>query len=45
MPRRHFFGRSATGIGIAALSSLLAGDLIAEEVNGVYMRSSSRRTA
>jgi hypothetical protein len=29
--RRHFFGRSATGIGIAALSSLLSRDLIAEE--------------
>jgi len=31
MTRRHFFGRSATGIGIAALSSLLSGELGAEE--------------
>src|SRR5438552_143664 len=27
MTRRHFFGRSATGIGIAALATLLAEDL------------------
>jgi hypothetical protein len=27
LTRRHFFGRSATGIGIAALSSLLSDDL------------------
>ena len=33
--RRHFFGRSATGIGIAALSSLLSRDLAAEEMTGV----------
>ena len=33
--RRHFFGRSATGIGIAALSSLLSRDLIAEEMSGI----------
>jgi len=29
--RRHFFGRSATGIGIAALSSLLSPDLASAE--------------
>src|SRR5262249_7252551 len=35
MTRRHFFGRSATGIGIAALSSLLSDELSAEESSGV----------
>jgi hypothetical protein len=35
MTRRHFFGRSATGIGIAALSSLLSDDLSAQETSGV----------
>ncbi len=35
LTRRHFFGRSATGVGIAALSSLLSPDLSAEEVSGV----------
>ena len=29
MTRRHFFGRNATGIGIAALSSVLKDDLLA----------------
>ena len=30
LTRRHFFGRSATGIGVAALASLLGQDLRAE---------------
>jgi hypothetical protein len=30
LTRRHFFGRSATGIGMAALASLLGGELRAE---------------
>jgi uncharacterized protein DUF1501 len=33
--RRHFFGRSATGIGIAALSSLLGADLASAAVPDV----------
>ena len=32
--RRHFFGKSATGIGIAALSSLLGEDLLASSNKG-----------
>ncbi len=32
--RRHFFGKSATGIGIAALSSLLKEDLFANDASG-----------
>ena len=31
--RRHFFGRSSTGIGTAALASLLNSDLPADETN------------
>ncbi len=31
LTRRHFFGRSTTGIGLAALASLLTGDLPAAE--------------
>src|SRR5437773_2206159 len=32
IPRREFFGRSATGIGVAALASLLgAGDVMADD--------------
>src|SRR6516162_3073127 len=31
LTRRHFFGRSATGIGLAALASLLSADLPAAE--------------
>jgi hypothetical protein len=37
LTRRHFFGRSATGIGIAALSSLLSRDLTAEEMSSVIV--------
>src|SRR5436305_12407881 len=33
MTRRHFFGRSATGIGVAALASLLNERLLAAEVD------------
>ncbi len=33
--RRHFFGRSATGIGVAALSSLLSNDLASADDLGV----------
>lgn len=32
LTRRHFFGRSATGIGVAALASLLNPRLLADEV-------------
>ena len=35
MTRRHFFGRSSTGIGIAALASLMGDDLWAREEGGV----------
>jgi hypothetical protein len=35
LTRRHFFGRSATGIGIAALSSLLTSDMNAEESSAI----------
>src|SRR5262249_61221224 len=31
LPRRHFFGRAATGIGVAALASLLNEGLTASE--------------
>src|SRR5579871_114770 len=31
LTRRHFFGRTATGIGVAALASLLNDQLFAEE--------------
>src|SRR5580765_6818676 len=30
LTRRHFFGKTATGIGMAALANLLTGDLRAE---------------
>src|ERR1700682_943459 len=33
MTRRHFFGRSATGIGVAALASLLNERLVAAEID------------
>lgn len=35
MTRRHFFGRTATGIGIAALASLFAKDAKAESSGGL----------
>ncbi len=35
MTRRHFFGRSATGVGVAALSALLGGDLEAKSTGGL----------
>ncbi len=35
LTRRHFFGRSATGIGIAALSSLLSRELQAKSIGGL----------
>src|SRR5436309_9654841 len=35
LTRRHFFGRTATGIGIAALASLLEGDLKSAVVGGL----------
>ncbi len=34
LTRRHFFGRTATGVGMAALAHLLREDLGAEEVSG-----------
>jgi hypothetical protein len=34
MTRRHFFGRAATGIGVAALGSLLNPDLLAAAAGG-----------
>ena len=34
LPRRHFFGLASRGIGTAALSSLLNGDLMAGQANG-----------
>src|SRR5258707_13607830 len=34
MPRRHFFGLNACGIGVAALSSVLPGGLAAETTPG-----------
>jgi len=34
LTRRHFFGRTSTGVGIAALASLLSGDLRAEGTTG-----------
>jgi hypothetical protein len=33
LTRRHFFGRGATGIGIAALSSLLSSDVASADTN------------
>ena len=36
--RRHFFGRSATGIGVAALASLLSSRLPAGEAEGTHER-------
>jgi uncharacterized protein (DUF1501 family) len=38
MARRHFLGRSATGLGTAALASLLAGDLPAATKTGASLR-------
>ena len=35
LTRRHFFGRAATGCGIAALSSLLSRDLEAKPAGGL----------
>jgi hypothetical protein len=35
LTRRHFFGRAATGIGIAALSSLCSRDLTAKQFGGL----------
>jgi len=32
LTRRHFFGRTSTGVGIAALAQLLNGDLLADAV-------------
>jgi hypothetical protein len=44
LTRRHFFGRTATGIGTAALASLLDPLLLAGEINAVP-RGSARRGA
>src|ERR1700744_3862831 len=33
--RRHFFGRAATGVGAAALASLMGGDLQAAATGGL----------
>ena len=35
LTRRHFFGRSSTGIGLAALAGLLSDDLLASGVEQV----------
>src|ERR1043166_2099092 len=34
LTRRHFFGRTSTGVGIATLAQLLGEDLLADENSG-----------
>src|ERR1700675_982296 len=34
LTRRHFFSRTSTGVGIAALAQLLGKDLLADEASG-----------
>ncbi len=40
MTRRHFFGKTAAGLGVAALADLLAGDLHAAETTEAGCRGS-----
>src|SRR5262245_17918691 len=43
LTRRHFFGRSATGIGVAALASLLNGKVTAHPTSGLHFVPKAKR--
>jgi hypothetical protein len=43
LTRRHFFGRSATGIGVAALASLLNGKVTAHPTSGLHFAPKAKR--